>query len=64
MQVAGSRPEGGTPPLGPATESVLRAFYAPGLAELVSREMRDEPDAAAWRAWAELDSPLAAGGAT
>ena len=52
-EVAGSRPKGGTPPMAEATRELLRSFYTPGLRELLWL-LRDEPDAAEWRAWSEV----------
>ena len=49
---AGPRPPGGLPPMPAPFEAALRAFYAPSLAELV-HSLREEPDAAEWRAWAQ-----------
>ena len=52
-EVAGSRPKGGTPPMAEATRELLRSFYTPGLRELLWL-LRDEPDAAEWRAWSKV----------
>ena len=51
VELAGSRPEGGAPPLPTAARTLLRSFYAPGLQELTN-SLHDEPDAGEWRAWA------------
>ena len=53
VQLAGSRPNGGAPLQSAATTALLREFYSPGLRELVW-SLRDEPDALAWREWAQL----------
>ena len=53
IQLAGSRPKGGAPPMAAATRELLRTFYTPGLRELLGL-LRDEPDAAEWRAWSEV----------
>ena len=53
VEVAGSRPKEGMPLMAEATRELLRRFYAPGLRELVWL-LRDEPDAAEWRAWSEV----------
>ena len=53
VQLAGSRPKGGAPPMAAATRELLRTFYTPGLRELLGL-LRDEPDAAEWRAWSEV----------
>ena len=52
VQLAGTRPKDGAPPQDPTTTALLRAFYAPGLDELV-RSMQNEPDAREWRTWAD-----------
>ena len=52
IQRAGPRPDGGLPPMPASMEATLREFYAPGLAQLVAM-LKDEPDAAEWRVWAE-----------
>ena len=52
IELAGSRPPGGVPPLPGATELLLKGFYTPGLHELVSL-LSDEPDADEWRIWSE-----------
>lgn len=52
VQLAGSRPAGGLPPIPPAMETQLREFYAPSLAALVA-SLRSEPDHAEWVAWSE-----------
>ena len=36
-----------------ATRELLRTFYISGLRELLGL-LRDEPDAAEWRAWSEV----------
>ena len=50
VQIAGTRPKGGAPPLGASTRELLRKFYTPGLRELTAM-MAAEPDAAEWAAW-------------
>ena len=52
VQLAGTRPAGGAPAQLASTTAQLRDFYAPGLNELVV-SMRDDPEAAEWRAWAD-----------
>ena len=52
-ELAGPRPAGGVPPMPPKFEATLRSFYKPSLEELV-RMLSDAPDAAEWRAWAQL----------
>lgn len=51
IQIAGHRPEGGTPPMAEDATRILRAFYAPGLHELAVALQR-EPDAVEWLQWA------------
>ncbi len=50
VEVAGTRPPGGAPPMAPTARALLMDFYAPGLRELVAM-LRDEPDAPEWRKW-------------
>lgn len=52
VERAGPRPAGGAPPIPPSMVSRLRAFYRPGLTELVT-SLAAEPDAELWHAWAE-----------
>ena len=38
-----------------APETLLKAFFTPGLRQLLAfSELRDAPDAPAWRSWAEV----------
>ena len=54
VQLAGTRPVAGTPPLAAQILDILKQFYAQSLDELVL-SLRGELDADEWRTWAELN---------